>query len=87
VIVAKRASSHIQKIAPGPPIESAVATPAILPIPTVLANAVLAAWKGVILPLILASSTSPAPPASPAPPSVFTIDPNVLFRMNPSFLT
>jgi hypothetical protein len=31
-------------------MERAVATPAIFPIPTVLARAVDAAWKGVILP-------------------------------------
>lgn len=31
--------SHIQKMAPGPPMEIAVATPAMLPVPTVLASA------------------------------------------------
>ncbi len=83
-MVANSASTHIQKIAPGPPIESAVATPAMLPIPTVLASAVLAAWKGVILPFCLDSSTSAAPSLLV---DRSTRDPNVLFRMSPSFLT
>ena len=34
---------HIQNIAPGPPIEIATATPAILPIPTVAESAVVKA--------------------------------------------
>jgi len=42
------AKIHIQKMAPGPPTDSAVATPAMLPIPTVLARAVAVAWNGVI---------------------------------------
>jgi len=46
------ARSHIQKIAPGPPTDKAVATPAMLPIPTVLARAVLVAWNGVIRPKV-----------------------------------
>ena len=37
--------THIQKIAPGPPIEIATDTPAILPIPTVADNAVESAAK------------------------------------------
>ena len=35
--------THIQNIAPGPPIEIATATPAILPIPTVAESAVVRA--------------------------------------------
>jgi hypothetical protein len=46
-----KAKTHIQNIAPGPPMERAVATPAIFPMPTVLARAVDVAWNGVILPL------------------------------------
>ena len=39
-----------QKIAPGPPRKIAVATPAMLPTPTVEARAVETAWKGLTLP-------------------------------------
>ena len=39
----KNADSHIQKIAPGPPEYSAVAAPAILPVPTCAAIAVVSA--------------------------------------------
>ena len=42
-IIPKNASAHIQKMAPAPPTESAVATPAMLPIPTVPASEVAAA--------------------------------------------
>ncbi len=52
----KNARSHIQKIAPGPPTESAVATPAMLPMPTVPPREVAAAWKGDMDP------ESPFPP-------------------------
>ena len=34
---------HIQNSAPGPPIAIAVATPAMLPVPTVAASAVISA--------------------------------------------
>jgi hypothetical protein len=34
------AHTHIQKMAPGPPITMAVATPPMLPLPTVEASAV-----------------------------------------------
>ena len=40
----------IQKVAPGPPMDTAMATPAILPSPTVADNAVVNAWKGVTSP-------------------------------------
>ena len=39
-----------QKRAPGPPSAIAVATPAMLPTPTVEASAVATAWNGVTLP-------------------------------------
>ena len=39
VVIPMIAVSHIQKIAPGPPVWIATATPAMFPIPTVLANA------------------------------------------------
>ena len=41
----KKAASHIQKMAPGPPEMSAVAQPAMLPVPTCAAMAVASAWK------------------------------------------
>ena len=44
------ALTHIQKIAPGPPIVRAIATPAILPIPTVAAIALISASKELICP-------------------------------------
>lgn len=42
VAIPMNADTHIQKIAPGPPASSAVATPAILPVPMVAASAVQA---------------------------------------------
>ena len=41
----KKAMTHIQKIAPGPPTFTAVATPTILPVPTVAASATQSALK------------------------------------------
>ena len=41
----KKALSHIQKMAPGPPAAMAVAAPAMLPVPTWAATAVASAWK------------------------------------------
>ena len=55
VVIPNIAAIHIQKIAPGPPRAIAVATPAILPVPTVAARAVATAWKAV---------TSPSPTCS-----------------------
>ena len=42
---------HIQKIAPGPPTEMAIAIPAILPSPTVPDNAVASAPREETSPL------------------------------------
>ena len=39
------AAIHIQKIAPGPPIVMAYATPAMLPVPIVADRAVQSAWN------------------------------------------
>ena len=47
VIMPKKADTHIQKTAPGPPAKMAPVTPAMLPVPTVPARAVETAWKGV----------------------------------------
>ena len=41
----KKADTHIQKMAPGPPAASAVAQPVMLPVPTWAAMAVVRAWK------------------------------------------
>ena len=41
----KKAVSHIQNSAPGPPMRMAMATPAMLPMPTVADSAVVNAWK------------------------------------------
>ena len=50
VAVPAMAVIHIQKMAPGPPMVMASATPAMLPRPTVLASAELSAWKCVSWP-------------------------------------
>ena len=42
------ATSHIQNTAPAPPMEMAIATPAMLPVPTRLASPVTNAWNDVI---------------------------------------
>ena len=47
------ATSHIQKIAPGPPACTAVATPTMFPVPMVAANAVQSAAKEDTSPLPL----------------------------------
>ena len=49
------AMTHIQKIAPGPPMVSAVATPTIFPVPIEPARAVKSACTGEILPVFCAS--------------------------------
>ena len=48
VLMPTMALTHIQKIAPGPPIASAIATPAILPMPTVAATTDIRAWAEVM---------------------------------------
>ena len=52
---------HIQNSAPGPPRATAVATPAILPVPMVADSEVISALKGEIspspLPLVPCSSS------------------------------
>jgi hypothetical protein len=45
VAIPTRPVIHIQTKAPGPPMAMAVATPAILPVPTVADSAVISAWK------------------------------------------
>ena len=46
----KRALTHIQTRAPGPPSTIAVATPTILPVPTVAESAVISDWNGEMSP-------------------------------------
>ncbi len=55
------AITHIQKTAPGPPSTIAVATPAILPVPTLEPALIANAWNGEIpfLPLSNVSGFSP----------------------------
>ena len=50
VAMPTRAVHHIQNSAPGPPRKMAVATPAILPVPTVAESTVIRALKGVMSP-------------------------------------
>ena len=45
VAIPKRAASHIQKSAPGPPMPMAVATPTMFPVPIVALRAVHKALK------------------------------------------
>ena len=59
-MVPSRAESHIQNTAPGPPATSAVATPAMFPVPKVAASAVQADWKAVVAPRL-------SPPLNAAP--------------------
>ena len=49
-LMAKKPITTIQKVAPGPPMAMAIATPAILPSPIVPESAVERAWKGDISP-------------------------------------
>ena len=44
----RKAATHIQNTAPGPPSTMAVAAPARLPVPTCPAIAVVTAWKELI---------------------------------------
>ena len=50
VAMPTRALTHIQKTVPGPPIDKAMATPAMLPMPTVAAMALSNAWTELIWP-------------------------------------
>ena len=65
----KRAVTHIQKIAPGPPSAIAVATPARLPVPTWPDSAVESAANGEI---------SPAPPFLRPANRFFTAEPRLV---------
>ena len=58
------AVTHIQKMAPGPPTRIAVATPPMLPLPTVEASAVDSAWNEVIVPSPLSLLPPNMPPSA-----------------------
>ena len=58
-------TTHIQKTAPGPPSETATATPAMLPRPTVPESAVDSAWKWLIAPGSSFESYRPRRTATP----------------------
>ena len=53
VISPRRAETHIQNTAPGPPKKMAVATPAMDPVPMVEARAVERAWNWVSPPALV----------------------------------
>ena len=52
VAMPSRAEIHSQKMEPAPPRVTADVIPAILPVPTVAARAVVRAWKGVTSPAL-----------------------------------
>ena len=55
VAMPKKAMTHIQKMAPGPPVRIAPDAPTMLPVPTWAAMAVASAWKE-LMPLLLLSA-------------------------------
>ena len=55
----KKAIKIIQKTAPGPPSDTAAATPAIFPSPIVAERAEVKAWKWLICPVSLGLSYLP----------------------------
>ena len=55
VAMPKKAMTHIQKMAPGPPVRMAPEAPTMLPVPTWAAMAVARAWKE-LMPLLLLSA-------------------------------
>lgn len=64
VAIPKKAAIHIQKIAPGPPHAIAVAAPAIFPVPTCAATAVVRDWNELMPSL---PAFSPCKDISPKP--------------------
>ncbi len=67
VAIPRNAVTHIQKRAPGPPKWMAMATPAMLPIPTVADSAVVSAWKWATSPGSSGSSYFPLVTPKPWP--------------------
>ena len=59
VAIPRRDATHIQKIAPGPPMAIAAAIPTILPFPTQEESAVASALKDLICPTSLPFSSLP----------------------------
>lgn len=50
MVIESAATHHIQKIAPGPPQDRAIATPAMFPVPTREASPTAKAWNEEIPP-------------------------------------
>ncbi len=74
-VIPKRPATIIQKVAPGPPTATAIATPAMLPRPTVAESAADSAWKWL---------TSPTSAGLLYFPRVtFSACPNARMLMNP----
>ena len=67
VAIPRKAVTHIQKRAPGPPQWMAMATPAMLPMPTVAERAVVRAWKWETSPGSSGSSYRPVVTPNPWP--------------------
>ena len=74
---------HIQNSAPGPPMPMAVATPTMLPVPTVAARAVVKAWNWETSPSEPASLRLMIPRRSAGPSLTSWIRPNRIVRYSP----
>ena len=75
----KKAATHIQKMAPGPPVTRAVMAPTRFPVPTCAAMAVVRAWNELIPDLPAAS-----PKSEKLPKSLRQAIPNFETWTNPS---
>ena len=71
----KNAATIIQNAAPGPPMVMAIATPAMLPRPTVADRAVVRASKCVVSPESLGSSNLPRTMSMECPKPLMLINP------------
>ena len=71
-MVPRRAMTHIQNTAPGPPLRMAVATPTMFPVPMVAASAVHMLWNWLMAPssrpvwAVIARSVKMAPRVQPS---------------------
>ncbi len=72
--------THIQKRAPGPPMPIAVATPTMLPVPTVAASAVVSAWNWEMSPSTVSSLRRMSPSLSAAPSRISWMKPSRIVR-------
>ena len=80
----RSAVTHIQKSAPGPPQWIAIATPAMLPMPTVAESAVVRAWKWGTSPGSSGSSYFPVVTAMPWPRWRSWMNPSRIVRKTPT---